>query len=142
MRTRWGKHWVWAPVAAALALVATPAAAAAAAAAAQTRYSLANGCYTLTGPDGRPLANAERLRMQATTLGRYLLYRPDRTFVAAQGDASVRPASEPSPAADWRVEEAGGGAFTLSPMSADGRVLTVTGGAGSLADQATAGEAA
>ena len=45
--------------------------------------------------------------MQATTLGRYLLYRPDRTFLAAQDDGSVAPAPEPSPAADWRVKEAG-----------------------------------
>ena len=44
--------------------------------------------------------------MQATTLGSYLLYRPDRTFLAAQADGSVAPDAEPSPAADWRVAEA------------------------------------
>ena len=58
--------------------------------------------------------------MQATALGRYLLYRPDSTFLAAQGDGSVSPASAPSPAADWRVEPAGSGLFTLSPQSASG----------------------
>ncbi|MFL5909651.1 MAG: Coagulation factor 5/8 type domain-containing protein [Gaiellaceae bacterium] len=78
----------------------------------QTRYSLANGCYTLTGVD-----SAQQVRMQATALGRYLLYRPDHTFVAAQTDGSVAPAKDPSPAADWRVDDAGGGAFTLTPMS-------------------------
>src|SRR2546421_3414528 len=78
----------------------------------QTRYSLANGCYTLTGVD-----SAQQVRMQATALGRYLLYRPDRTFVASQSDGSVAPANDPSPAADWRVDDAGGGAFTLTPMS-------------------------
>src|SRR4051812_48881496 len=77
--------------------------------AAQTRYSLAHGCYSLTGADGRPIANADQLRMQPTALGRYLLYRPDRTFLAAQGDGDVAPAGDASPAADWRVEEAGDG---------------------------------
>jgi hypothetical protein len=95
----------------------------AAAAASPTRYTLANGCYSLQGPSGQ-IAGADRLRMQATTLGSYLLYRPDRTFLAAQDDGSVAPATEPSPAADWRVREAGGGTFTLSPASAEGRPLT------------------
>ncbi|HTE63269.1 MAG TPA: Coagulation factor 5/8 type domain-containing protein, partial [Solirubrobacteraceae bacterium] len=108
-----------------------------------TRYSLANGCYTLAGPDGRAVGGADRVRMQATALGRYLLYRPDRRFFAARDDGGVRPADAPSPAADWRVAEAGGGAFTLSPESAGGRVLAAGGdGAGALADPATAGDAA
>ena len=94
------------------------------AAAAPTRYSLASGCYALQGPSGQVIAGAERVRMQATTLGSYLLYRPDRTFLAAQDDGSVAPAPEPSPAADWRVREAGDGTFTLSPASAEGRTLT------------------
>jgi microsomal dipeptidase-like Zn-dependent dipeptidase len=128
---------VWGPLAALLALVTTPAAAGAAEP--PTRYTLANGCYTLTDADGRALADGEQLRMQATTLGRYLLYRPDQTFVAAQDDGSVRAASAPSPAADWTVDDVGGGAFTLSPMSANGRVLT---GSGSLADRGTADQAA
>jgi hypothetical protein len=89
-----------------------------------TRYSLANGCYTLTGPDGQTVGAAERVRLQATALGRYLLYRPDRRFVAALADGSVGPADAPSPAADWRVAEAGGGRFTLTPMSGSGPVLT------------------
>src|SRR2546423_46524 len=55
----------------------------------------------------------------------------------------VRPGGEPSPAADWLVQPAGGGLFTLSPRSASGRVLSISaGGAGSLADPATAGDAA
>jgi hypothetical protein len=93
----------------------------AAPAAAPTRYTLANGCYALQGPSGQAIAGAEGLRMP---LGSYLLYRPDRTFLAAQEDGSLGPAPEPSPAADWRVREAGGGLFTLSPASAEGRTLT------------------
>ena len=86
----------------------------------QTRYSLANGCYRLAGVD-----SAQQVRMQATALGRYLLYRPDHTFVAAQTDGSVAPAKDPSPAADWRVDDAGPGAFALTPMSG-GRSLCFT----------------
>lgn len=94
------------------------------AATAPTRYTLANGCYTLQTPAGQAIPGADRLRMQATTLGSYLLYRADRTFLAAQSDGSVAPAPEPSPAADWRVEESGSGTFTLSPASPNGRPLT------------------
>jgi len=105
----------------ALALVAaTPAPADAA----PTRYSLAGGCYGLrAAPSGKAVPGAQRLRMQATTLGRYLLYRPNRTFLAARENGSVSPAAKPSPAADWRVRRAGGSAFRLSPVSARGRVL-------------------
>src|SRR3954451_23328272 len=102
------RHRVWiALVAAALAAPAS-----ARAADAPTRYSLAGGCYALAGVPG-----GEHIRMQATALGRYLLYRPDRTFLASQGDGTVAPASTPSPAADWRVDDAGGGAFSLTPQN-------------------------
>ena len=92
--------------------------------AATTRYSVAGGCYALQDAgSGRTVPGAERVRMQATTLGSYLLYRPDRTFLAAAASGSVAPAPEPSPAADWRVREAGGGAFALSPASQPSRTL-------------------
>src|SRR3954470_23336336 len=108
----------------------------------QTRYSLVHGCYALTAAPRRPLAAAKQVRMQATALGRYLLYLPDRTFLAAQGDASVSPASEPSPAADWTVKRAGRGLFSLSPQSARDRVLAVAGnGAGTVVNPSTAGNA-
>ena len=111
-------------IGAALAMLAV-APSAAAAADTSSRYSLANGCYTLVGSNGQPVGGAERVRLQATALGRYLLYRPDRTFVAARGDGSVGPAATPSPAADWRVAEAGGDNFTLRPLSSE--ALQVTG---------------
>jgi hypothetical protein len=77
-------------VVAAFLVVAAPAGAA-------TRDSLSGGCYRVTG-----LAGAEQVRLQATTLGRYLLLRPDGTFVTASGAAAA-----PSPAADWRVDDDG-----------------------------------
>src|SRR2546423_2742222 len=97
----------------------------ASAADAPTRYTLANGCYALQVPSGGVVAGGDHVRMQATTLGSYLLYRPDRTFLAAQGDGSIAPDQQPSPAADWRVKDAPGGTFTMSPASDPGRVLAV-----------------
>ncbi|MDX6659784.1 MAG: hypothetical protein QOJ55_606, partial [Solirubrobacteraceae bacterium] len=49
-----------------LVLLATPLAAQAAQP--QTRYSLVHGCYALTSANGRPLAGADHVRMQATAL--------------------------------------------------------------------------
>src|SRR4051794_27905727 len=44
------------------------------------RDAYAGGCYSVGG-----LAGAEQVRMQATDLGRYVLYRPDGTFVGPSG---------------------------------------------------------
>lgn len=104
------------------ALAAVPAAGSAAPSAAN-RYSLAGGCFALKSAAGSAVAGTSRLRMQATALGSYLLYGPDRTFLAAHEDGSVGPAAAPSPAADWRVTAAGPGRFRLSPASAPSRAL-------------------
>src|SRR3954464_4897377 len=108
-----------------VALLLAAASAPAEAAKPQTRYSLVHGCYALKGADGKVLAGAGQVRMQATTLGRYLLYLPDSTYLTAQPDGSVSPASEPSPAADWTVKRAGGVLFTLTPQSDGTHVLKV-----------------
>ncbi len=90
-----------------------------------TQYSVANGCYALHDADrGRVVPGGERVRLKATTLGSYLLYRPDRTFLAASASGSVAPAAGPSPAADWQVQDTGRPeVFALSPASQPGRVL-------------------
>ena len=120
------------PTLTALALIAASADAATAATA-PTRYSLVHGCYSLSAANGTALEDAAQVRMQATTLGRYLLYRPDSSFVAAGQDGSVKPAGEPSPAADWEVKPAGADTFTLAPQSDTSKVLTVAGdGSGTL----------
>src|SRR5205823_145831 len=95
------------PLVALLALALAPASAWAADA--PTRYSLANGCWSLDGIPG-----ADQVRLQATALGSYLLYRPDRTFVTAD----PTPAAQPSPAAVWQVKEAPRGAFTFTAPGA------------------------
>jgi microsomal dipeptidase-like Zn-dependent dipeptidase len=95
-----------------------------ASATAADRYSLAGGCWTAT--DGSGARVAEQVRLQATALGRYLLYRTDGTFLAAGDDGALAPAPAPGPAADFAVEDAGGGSFGLVPQSTGRRVATVT----------------
>jgi hypothetical protein len=95
---------------------------------AQTRYSEAGGCFNLASAGtGATAPGGSSLRFQATDLGSYLLYRQAGDFLAAGAGNSVGPAAQPSAAADWVVEDAGG-AFTLSPKSAPGQVLAVSGG--------------
>lgn len=109
-----------------LALLAALAGVAPASAAAQEptdRYALVRGCYELQA-GGRTVAGP--VRMQATALGRYLLYTTDRRFLAASGDG-IAPAAAPSASADWRVDEAEGG-FTLSLPDAGGRTLVARDG--------------
>jgi hypothetical protein len=131
----------------------------------QDRYTLAGGCYALksvaTGKfvaktaDGGYRASAgaagaaEPFRMQATALGRYLIYGAKRDFmavgkaspvpipvptpgtplpvpglpVAATGDR-VQSAAGPSGAADWRVDGAGD-AFAIMLPAAGGQALAV-----------------
>lgn len=106
-------------VAAALALLVVASALAA------DRYSLQGGCYALQDGNGKAITGADQIRMQATDLGSYLLYRPDKTFLAAQPDGSLAPASTPSPAADFVVQNGNGVNFTMSPKSDPKRVMTV-----------------
>ena len=93
--------------------------------AAPTRYSLANGCYALQDGAGKAIGGAEHVRMKATTLASYLLYLPDGKFLAAAEGGGMAPAAEPSPASDWRVQDAPGPAFTIAPASDEKRPLTV-----------------
>ena len=97
----------------------------AAGARAADRYSLQGGCYALQDGAGKPITGGEQVRMQATDLGSYMLYRPDKTFLAVNPDGSLAPASAPSPAADFVVDDANGVNFTMTPKSNPKQVLTV-----------------
>src|SRR4051794_32876691 len=88
-----------------------------AATAAPDRYSLQAGCYALQDGNGKPIAGGGQIRMQATDLGSYMLYRPDKTFLAAQADGTLAPADAPSPAADFTVQDGNGVNFTIAPAS-------------------------
>src|SRR6478672_3029645 len=81
------------------------------------RYALQGGCYTLQDGNGNAIAGGEQIRLQATDLGSYLLYRPDKTFLTAQADGSLAPADTPSPAADFVVDKADAVNFTMAPKS-------------------------
>ena len=99
-------------------LAAVPATASAA-----DRFALAGGCFTVTDTSGARVGDT--IRMKASALGRYLLYRADGTFVVAQDGGTLGTASAPSPAADFAVEDAGGDAFRLVPQSTGSAVATV-----------------
>src|SRR5918998_5227759 len=87
-----------------------------------TRYSIVHGCYELRSGS----ASAGPFRMQATDLGRYLLYGTDKIFLTAEGDSAVA-ASEPSDGADWTVRESGGG-FTFVNEFVDRALAVGSGG--------------
>ena len=89
------------------------------------RYSLAGGCYALESEslgtfvvrDGgsyraatADMGEAERFRMQATTLGRYLFYDSSQRFLGVTG--GVPSATAPSNATDLTVD-GGAGTFTI-----------------------------
>jgi hypothetical protein len=101
-----------------------------------TKYSVANGCYSLAPTSGGgAIADLSQLRFKATDLGSYLLYGKAGDFVAANGD-TVEKATTPSAAADWVVDGANG-SFTFSPHSAPDQALAAD---GTLVSKGSAGE--
>jgi microsomal dipeptidase-like Zn-dependent dipeptidase len=107
-------------------------------AAATTRYSLANGCYALRTGDGRfvakdalgyhanatSLAAATKFRMQATALGRYLMFGPDATMPAVGPLGTVVSTSQPGPSADWTMQQPRPPGWSFTALT-NGRGLAV-----------------
>lgn len=88
----------------------------AAPASAQDRYSYAGGCFAVSG-----VAGAEQVRLQATALGRYLLYRPDGTFATPAGVSATPADWEMTPDLQARITPATGCAeFPEAPLNATG----------------------
>ena len=127
MRTRVGR----AALTAAALCISVLALAPAGAGATTTRYSLANGCYALRAvnggqyvakagssyfANGATLAAATPFRMQATALGRYLLYGPDASMPSVGLLNQIAPTPTPGARADWTVDPGAGG-FTLKALS-------------------------
>ncbi|MBE2317753.1 Coagulation factor 5/8 type domain-containing protein [Solirubrobacter sp. CPCC 204708] len=80
------------------------------------RYAYAGGCYAVAG-----LAGAEQVRMQATALGRYLLYRPDGTYVTPSGISAAPADWELTDELAARIAPATGCAdFPEAPLNATG----------------------
>ncbi|MGE4425312.1 MAG: membrane dipeptidase [Solirubrobacteraceae bacterium] len=75
----------------------------------------------------RTARDGEPFRLQATALGRYLLYGRDRTALSRRGDGIVSPRA-PGPAGDWIVSESGD-AFTLQLLGGSGYLRVRDGGA-------------
>jgi hypothetical protein len=79
-----------------------------------SRYSLVHGCYSVRTASGQVLGP---FRMQAATLGQYLLYRGPGNFLGA----GLKPESSPSNSTVWVVE----GHFTITNL-ATGEHLAVS----------------
>src|SRR4051794_28799009 len=105
------RHGRWAPLAVVLLLAIAPAAHAD-----NSRYALVHGCYDLTS-GGTSVSSIGPFRMQATALGKYLLYGKKADFLAKSGDTGVDSAGAPSDDANWTVDGTTG-AFTLTLESA------------------------
>src|SRR5919201_1032058 len=68
------------------------------------RYGFVHGCYSFQDGNGQLIAPASGpFRMQATTLGEYLLYGVHEDFLADPGTGTPTPAAAPSTAAEWKV---------------------------------------
>jgi hypothetical protein len=89
-------------VAAALALAVS-----ASAQAQDPKYALVHGCYTLRAGDGHELGP---FRMQATDLGRYMLYGKAGNFLGPDGTMI----DQPGPDADFAVDDPTPGVYTLT----------------------------
>jgi hypothetical protein len=84
----------------------------------QTRYAMANGCYSLSTGRGA----LGRFTFKPTDLGTYLLYGTGGKFLAGSDGAGLDPG--PSPDAEWTVRKVGKKfTFTLP----NGRSLAVSG---------------
>jgi hypothetical protein len=91
------------------AAVATLAVAAASAQAQDPKYALVHGCYSLRAANGQLVAGGP-FRMQATDLGRYMLYGKAGNFLGPDGKLI----GEPGPAADFAVDDPTPGVYTLT----------------------------
>jgi hypothetical protein len=83
----------------------------------QDRYTLVHGCYQLRTGSGAVLgASSSPYRMQATTLGQYLLYGVHEDYLTQQG-LTITPAAQPSRAAEWRVNGSRATGYTLTNLA-------------------------
>ena len=116
---------------------------------AQSRYEVANGCFSVRAPSGLLVKSGdgyraspgepERFRMQATALGKYLLYGSERDFLSVDEDGRIVRKGHPSERSVWELHVVNG-AFIL--YSAEARGVLAAGPAGELVlgDPAIAGE--
>jgi len=78
------------------------------------KYALVHGCYALRAANGQLVAEqAGPFRMQATDLGRYMLYGKAGDFLSVDA-GNPKLIGEPGPAADFAVEDPTPNAYTLT----------------------------
>jgi hypothetical protein len=92
-----------------IAAAATLGVAAASAHAQDPKYALVHGCYQLKASNGQ-LVEGGPFRMQATDLGRYMLYGKAGNFLGPDGKLI----GEPGPAADFAVDDPTPNVYTLT----------------------------
>jgi hypothetical protein len=88
----------------------------------QDRYAMAGGCYALQssasgkwvardgggyGANGSSISGALPFHFQATDLGTYLLFGPDKAFLGANLLGNPSPHGSPSEMSDWTVTKTG-----------------------------------
>ncbi len=90
------------------------------------RYGFVHGCYSLQNQSGQLIAPASSpFRMQATTLGEYLLYGVHEDFLADPGTGIPTPAAAPSTAAEWEVKGNPNAGYSLK-NKATNKLIRVT----------------
>ncbi|TCJ29863.1 peptidase [Nocardioides jejuensis] len=85
----------------------------------EDRYAMAGGCYTLNG---------KKYLFQATDLGSYLLWTPDKKFLGGNLLNAVNPVAKPSTWTDWTVQRTSTGAFTFTLANGKALHRTATNG--------------
>lgn len=88
------------------------------------RYSLVHGCYDLRTSGGNLAPADGPYRMQATTLGQYLLYGTHQDYLT-DSNGTIAPAAAPSAASVWQVDGTKQSGYTLTNTST-GRSMSVS----------------
>src|SRR4051812_8043388 len=113
-----------------------------ASAAGESRYSLANDCWTLKAASA-PVSDGPFF-LKPTDLGSYMFFDKNKGYLsadssplAAAGGGLTR-ASDGGPDGDWKLEDASGGAFKVL-LAAQSKALGVSGGKLALVEPGAAG---
>lgn len=86
---------------------------------AYNRYSIVNRCFLVHSASAQaPLSYAGPFRMQASSLGQYLLYGPGHDFLGVRHGRAPAMFPAPSSGTVWRVDGDSGRGFTITDTAA------------------------
>src|SRR4051794_30912961 len=105
-----------------------------ASAAGESRYSLANDCWTLKAASA-PVSDGPFF-LKPTDLGSYMFYDKNKTFLNGDSSGTVTRATDGGPDGDWKVDDAGD-AFKVQ-LPSQGKALGISGGKLALVDPGSA----